>query len=149
MALLRPMPHRAEVPTHRVRRTSGQSLVETVIALTIIMMIVLGLIQLSMLAVTRHVSNYAAFAAARASVYGASGLMQAQAAARDITSVLPRGTQFLGALPSGSSLRVQVSSPFAYPLFTTGPGGKVIVAAQAPTYTQPTILEAGDNASRF
>jgi hypothetical protein len=129
------------------RRISGQSLVETVIALTILVMIVLGLIHISMLAVTRHVCNFAAFSAARASVYNGMGdLPRAQEAARSIMRLLPSGTQFLLAEPTRGAFRVQVNSPYGYPL--TGPGGRVIVAAEAPMYAQPNIPEAGDNASR-
>ena len=144
------MAHCAGVSTQRLRRTSGQSLVETMFSLMIIMMIVVGLIHLSMLAATRHLSNYAAFAAARASMYdGFSGLGQAEGAASDITSVLPRGTYLVGAMPGMSNMRVEVSSPFSYPLFSSGSFGGVMVAAQAPMYKQPYISEQGDNGSPF
>ena len=138
---------RAGVSTQRLRRTSGQSLVETMIALMIIMMIVLGLIHLSMLAATRHVSNYAAFSAARAAMY--DGFSGAQGAASDITGVLPKGTRFLGAMPGLGTMRFEVNSPFAYPLFSNFSFGGVMVAARAPTYKQPFINESGDNASPF
>lgn len=128
-------------------RISGQSLVETTIALTILVMIIFGLIHISMLAVTRHVCNFAAFSAARAAVYNGMGDMpRAQEAARSITGMLPSGTQFLFAWPTRDAFRVRVNSPFGYPL--TGPGGRVIVAAEAPMYAQPNIPEVGDNASR-
>ena len=57
----------------RRRRESGQSLTETIMALTIVLAIFFGLVHLSLLAVTRHVCNYAAFAGARASMYGGTG----------------------------------------------------------------------------
>lgn len=135
---------------HAWRRVGGQSLVETIIALTIVLLVVLALIHTSMLAVTRHVANYAAFAGARAAAYGeAQDRSRAEQAARFITRVLPTGTQFLRLqpnVPGRGTLRVEVASPFSYPLFSNSGGGKVIVAAEAPLYKQPDIPEAGDNA---
>jgi hypothetical protein len=55
---------------------SGQSLTETIIALTIVLAIFFGLVHLSLLAVTRHVCNYAAFAGARAALYAGQGDQQ-------------------------------------------------------------------------
>ncbi|MCX6552464.1 MAG: pilus assembly protein [Acidobacteria bacterium] len=131
----------------RVCRTSGQSLVETIIALTLLMTMILGLIHLSFLAVTRLVCNLAAFEAARASVYsGAGDYPRAYETARSITSMLPAGTRLMLAVPQQDTFRVQVHSPFGYPL--TGPGGRAIVASEAPMYTQPDIPEVGDNARR-
>lgn len=131
---------------------AGQSLVETTIALTIVLLVVFALVHLSMLAVTRHLANFAAFSAARASVYaGAGDRGRAEEAARSILRVLPRGTEFVRLDPNVSGrgmLRVEVLSPFSYPLFSSGAGGKVTVAAEAPLYVQPSIAEAGDNASR-
>lgn len=129
------------------RRVAGQSMVETVIALSTVVLIVFGLIHLSMLAVTRHVCNLAAFSGARAAVYGGTGsLSSAAQASRAITGTLPSGTRFLSARPASGGFRVQVDSPFGYPL--TGPGGRAVVTAVAPMYVQPDIREAGDNASR-
>jgi hypothetical protein len=131
---------------------AGQSLVETTIALTIVLLVVFALIHLSMLAVTRHVANFAAFSAARASVYtGAGDRGRAEDSARSILRILPRGTEFLRLQPDAGgrgTLRVEVLSPFSYPLFSGGAHGKVRVAAEAPLYVQPTIAETGDNASR-
>lgn len=139
------------VRSRRLRRTDGQSLVETLIALTMIMAMVIGLIHLSFLAATRHVCNFAAFTAARILAYGGGERGRADQAARTITAMLPRGTVFLRASPgqgcaSGECVKVQVQSPFAYPL--SGPGGRVVVASEAPLYEQPTIGEVGDNAQR-
>jgi len=127
------------------RRVSGQSMVETIIALSIVVLIVFGLIHLSLLAVTRHVCNLAAFSGARAAVYDGSPIRASQAA-RAITGVLPSGTWFRSAERSAGGFRVRVESPFGYPL--TGPGGRAIVTSVAPMYVQPHILEVGDNASR-
>jgi hypothetical protein len=132
------------------RRESGQSLTETIVALTIVLAIFFGLVHLSLLAVTRHVCNYAAFAGARASMYGGmDDQMRAQAAARSITTMMGRGTTFVSGYNLGTSFRVQVLSPFSYALFNNGGGAKVWVQSVAPTYTQrPIPPETGDNAGR-
>lgn len=129
---------------------AGQSMTETVVALTIVLAIVFGLIHLSLLAITRHVCNYAAFAGARASMYGGAGdAMNAQAAARGIVSMMGRGTSFVSGVGDSSRYRVEVLSPFIYPLFNNGGGSKVRVASVAPQYTQrPNPPEKGDNAGR-
>ena len=129
----------------RARRTAGQSLVETIIALTLMMTIVLGLIHIAFLAVTRHVCNLAAFEAARVSVYGGDDARSYETA-RTITGMLPAGTKLMEAYSKKDYFRVQVQSPFGYPL--SGPGGRAIVASEAPTYTQPNVKETGDNAAR-
>lgn len=145
-------PPRAVSRRRRRRPSLGQSLVETVLALTIILLVVFALLHLSMLAVTRHVANYAAFAGARASVYtGVADRSRAETAARVITRVLPTGTEFRRLyphVPGRGTLRVELLSPFSYPLFGSGGSSKVMVAAEAPLYVQPDIREVGDNASR-
>jgi hypothetical protein len=134
----------------RRRGDTGQSLTETVIALTIVLAIFFGLVHLSLLAVTRHVCNFAAFSGARASVYG-GGEDQAQAtfAARDATRMMGRGTAFVAAYGDGSRFQVKVLSPFSYALFDNGGGSRIWVASEAPMYVQsPSPPEIGDNASR-
>lgn len=135
-----------EVRTRTARRTSGQSMVETIISLSLVMMIVLGLIHLSLLAVTRHVGNFAAFSAARILVYGSGELPRAQEAVVTTLRMLPEGTEYRWAAPASGVFRVEVSSPFGYPLF--GVGRRLTVESRAPMYTQPFIRETGDNASR-
>lgn len=135
----------SEARPPRRRRDSGQSMVEAVIALSIVVLIVFGLIHLSVLAVTRHVCNLAAFSGARSAVYDGS-LTRSGQAARAITGVLPSGTRFLSAERSPGGFRVRVDSPFGYPL--TGPGGRAVVTSVVPLYVQPYIPEVGDNASR-
>ena len=133
----------------RCRGDSGQSLTETIIALTIVLAIFFGLVHLSLLAVTRHVCNYAAFAGARATVYGEAGdQSRAEAAARSITGMMGRGTTFVRGVSTRSRYRVEVLSPFAYPLFNNGGGAKIWVASEAPSYVQPAVPETGDNAAR-
>lgn len=128
---------------------AGQALTETIISLTIVLAVFWGLIHISLLAVTRHVSNYAAFAGARASVYGGAGSsFRGQAAAHQITGTLPRGTQFLWGRAQGRRYRVELLSPFSYALFSSGRGSLVTVASESPLYVQPNIPEAGDNAGR-
>ncbi len=142
-----PLTRPREVFVRRARGTSGQSLVETIIALSLLMMIILGLIHLSFLAVTRHVCNLAAFQGARVSVYGGLGeAPRAYQAARTVTGMLPAGSRLMLAVPGRDTFTVQVHSPFGYPL--SGPGGRAIVKSEAPMYTQPNIPEEGDNARR-
>ncbi len=133
----------------RRQEESGQSLTETIIALTIVLAIFFGLVHLSLLAVTRHVCNYAAFAGARASLYDGVGAQpQAESAARDIVTMLGRGTTFVSGTSTRTSFRVVVLSPFSYPLFDNGGGAKVYVASESRMFPQPSIPEAGDNAKR-
>ena len=134
----------------RRRGESGQSFTETIIALTIVLAIFFGLVHLSLLAVTRHVCNYAAFAGARTSVYGgADDASRGESAAQTITSVMGRGTIFVSGVNDGSKFRVEVLSPFSYAFFDNGGGSRVWVASEAPVYTQsPSPREKGDNAGR-
>ena len=136
-------------PTRR-HGESGQSLTETIIALTIVLAVFFGLLHLSLLAVTRHVCNYAAFAGARASVYGAADdQMRGEAAARAISSMMGRGTTFVRGDGDGTRFRIVVLSPFSYALFNNGGGAKVFVASVAPMYIQrPSPKEKGDNAGQ-
>jgi len=131
------------------RGERGQSFTETLVALTIVLAIFFGLLHLSLLAVTRHVCNYAAFAGARAAMYGeAADAYQASAAANDVTRMLGRGTDFVSGSSYGATFRVQVRSPFSYALFNNSGGAKVIVQSEAPMVTQsPVPKEGGDNAS--
>jgi hypothetical protein len=128
------------------RRTSGQALVETIIALTIVMTIVLGLINLAMLASTRHMLNFAAFSAARAAVYGRAGDPQdPDSVVRTVVDRLPRGTRLQDAgEDANDDYVVTVWAPFSYPM--SGTGGRSMVRSKAPMYVQPDIPEVGDNA---
>lgn len=127
------------------RRASGQALVETIIALTIVMLIVMALINLAMLASTRHVLNFAAFSGARAAVYGGAGNpLDPRSLVRTVTDELPRGTVLIEATPGRDDFVVRVIAPFGYPL--SGTGSRTPVVSRAPMYAQPDIKEAGDNA---
>jgi hypothetical protein len=126
-------------------RTSGQALVETIIALTIVMLIVVGLIQLSMLASVRHMLNFAAFSAARGSVYGPlPNQFNDDSLVRAVTDPLPRGTHLVLSRPERDVYRVTVDAPFGYPL--SGTPGRTLVSSVAPLYAQRDIREKGDNA---
>lgn len=127
------------------RRASGQAMVETIIALTIVMLIVMALINLAMLASTRHVLNFAAFSGARAAVYGGAGnQIDPRSLVRTVTDELPRGTTLVEATPGSNDFVVRVIAPFGYPL--SGTGSRTPVVSRAPMYRQPEIKEAGDNA---
>lgn len=134
------------------RDAEGQSIAETVIALSLVMTFVLAIVYLSLLASTKHFVNYAAFAGARAAMYGGgapwpSGGSLDGPAVRAITSMINWGMR----PDSGTTrdgYRVAYPTPLAYPLFNDAPGHIVKVYAVAPIATQPTIREEGDNADR-
>ena len=142
------MPSRRRCPGRRcgIRRTSGQAFVETIIALTIVLTIVLGLINLAMLASTRHMLNFAAFSAARASVYGSAGdPTDPDSIVRTVVDRLPRGTTLVTAgEDANDDYVITVWAPFGYPL--SGTGTRSLVRSKAPMYRQPDVPETGDNA---
>ncbi|MEW5982529.1 MAG: TadE family protein [Acidobacteriota bacterium] len=137
-----------EVRLCRAQRTSGQSMVETCVSLTIVMMIVLALIHLSMLAVTRHVTNYAAFAGARVAMYGGRQDARPREAGTTVLRILPWGGGASKLERVGDNYRVELRVPFAYPLFNNAPGGRTVVRSEAPVCAQPDIPETGDNAAK-
>lgn len=150
--------HTPEVPLRRRQRASGQSMVETCIALTIVMMLVVAIIHLSMIAVTRYMTNYAAFSAARVMVYGGGSppddpllhgsSAEARRAAETVMDMFPWGDGHLYVQRTGGAYRVELTVPFGYPLFNNAPGARTIVRSEAPLYTQPDIPEVGDNAAK-
>lgn len=119
----------------------GQSMVETLLSLSLLLVIVMGLLQLALLASTRHVVNYAAFAGARASLYGNQG--DGRAAARDVTRILGYATRTPTLSPGRTRFRVRYPTPFALPIFNQGQR-EVVVTGEAPVFVQPT-LRGGDN----
>jgi len=116
-------------------------MVETLLSLSLLLFVVMGLLQLALLAATRHVVNYAAFAGARASLYGQAG--QGIAAARDVTNILGYATRAPTFNADRSAFRVQYPTPFALPIFNQGQR-EVVVVGEAPVFTQPA-LRGGDN----
>lgn len=116
-------------------------MVETLLSLSLLLFIVMGLLQLALLAATRHMVNYAAFAGARASLYGQGN--QATAAARDVTNILGYATRTPTFSAGRSTFRVQYPTPFALPIFNQG-RREVVVVGEAPVFTQPA-LRGGDN----
>jgi hypothetical protein len=134
------------------RSGSGQAVTETVLSLAFIMLLVLGLIHLTFLASTKHIVNYAAFAGARASMYGASDAARAGGpmdrwAVEEVTGMMDWGRPPLGQA-AGNGYRVQYPTPFALPLFNHAAGNVVIVTSVVPIARQPDLPEEGDNAAR-
>ena len=119
------------------RDASGQAVTETVLSLAFILLIVLGLVHLTFLASTKHIVNYAAFAGARASMYGAADAARAgggsmpRQAAEAVTGMMDWGRP-PRAGTMGDAYRVEYPTPFALPLFNHAAGNVVIVTAVAP-----------------
>jgi hypothetical protein len=122
--------------------------VETCLALSFLLTIVFALLFLALLASTKHIVNYAAFAGARASMYGASDSRSAgqdRLAVREVTRMMNWGRPATSdATPQG--YRVSYPTPLAFPLFNHAAGNIVIVTAVSPVPQQPSIPEQGDNA---
>ena len=122
----------------------GQSLVETLIALTFLFFLVQALIQLVLLASTRHLVNYAAFAGARASLYGdGTAARQGREAVRQIGRLLDWGPDAQVVSSSRTRYRVRYPTPLAMPIFTQR--RQVPVLGEAPAVRQ-NVPERGDNA---
>jgi hypothetical protein len=124
-----------------------------------LLLMIFGLAHFSMLAATKQMLDYAAFAAARTALVGrnftdptpqdaASQVMDAAlrwsnqqpSVSGDNCNSTPPGLNRRG-------LRVQVRVPFGLPIFNNIPAGGLLITALAPCIVQPTINESGDNAS--
>jgi len=145
---------RAARSAHRevCRNASGQAVTETVLSLAFILLIVLGLIHLTLLASTKHIVNYAAFAGARASMYNPSDAARTAGAMDRLAVEEVTGMMFWGRRPrtaiTGNGYRVLYPTPFALPLFSHAGGSVVIVTSVVPVARQPDLPEEGDNAAR-
>lgn len=82
---------RFRCPRHLLSDNEGQALLETVVALPVLLFFVLVVMELSMLYNARQLANYAAFSAARtASVHGLEAAAQTHlAAAMAMSSIVP------------------------------------------------------------
>jgi Flp pilus assembly protein TadG len=132
------------------RRQRGQAFVETAISLVFLMLLVLGLLQLTLLVTSKHLVNYAAFAAGRAGLYGASNDPASNGADREAADSVLRMFNVgrsPSAYPIGGGYVVRWGTPFSLPLFPFA-GGIVWVESHVPSARQPYIGEYGDNAGR-
>ena len=117
-----------------------------------------------MLAATKQMLDYAAFAAARTALVGGGGPFGLgggpQDAARQVMDASLRWSNqqanVSGAgcttTPPGLNrrgLRVEVRVPFGLPIFNNIPAGGLLIRSLAPCVVQPDISENGDNAGMF
>ncbi len=115
-----------------------------------LLLLVFGLMHLVMLAVTRYMVTYAAFAAARASLVGHSPQLAAEAVLANIDWWLDQGkdvpvevTYSFQGTTSGWQVRTYV--PFGLPIYEwIEPQGMEIVAF-APNQSQSNAPSGGDN----
>lgn len=139
----------------------GQAATETMMMMMFLLLMIFGLAHFSMLAATKQMLDYAAFAAARTALVGDGlfGFGAPQQAARQVMDASLRWSN-QQANVSGDScmipqplmnfkrgLRVDIRVPFGLPIFNNIPAGGLLVTSLAPCITQPRIDESGDNAS--
>lgn len=141
----------------------GQAATETMMMMMFLLLMIFGLAHFSMLAATKQMLDYAAFAAARTALVGGGGPFglgggSAQDAARQVMDASLRWSNqqanvsgdSCNTTPSGLNrrgLRVQVRVPFGLPIFNNIPAGGLLITSLAPCVVQPNINESGDNAS--
>lgn len=142
------------------RRQAGTAALETMVVMSFLFTIIFGFVHLCMFAVTKSMTNYAAFAASRALLVGANGA-DVELAARQVTSEIQwwpgggavqpvviqrdqQGPAFRGGRRRRGT-RVTFLLPFGYPIFQGGLGN-VRAVGFAPTSTPHTsVPEEGDN----
>ena len=107
-----------------------------------------------MLAATKQMLDYAAFAAARTALVGgdrtAAAVQVMDASLRWSNQKPTVSGGNCNSKPPGlnrNGLRVQVRVPFGLPIFNNIPAGGLLITSLAPCVVQPDIDENGDNAS--
>lgn len=137
---------------------AGTAALETIVVMSFLFTLIFGFVHLCMFAVTKSITNYAAFTAARAMLVGGSrdlaarqvmsemqwwqgGLLANQT--RTLILANQSGPRLIGKAPR-RGVRVTYQLPFGYPIFRNGLG-TVRAVGFAPTVTQPNVPEEGDN----
>ena len=131
----------------------GQAATETMMMMMFLLLMIFGLAHFSMLAATKQMLDYAAFAAARTALVDGDRA----AAARVVMDASLRWSNqsptVSGASCNGKpvglnrkGLAVRVRVPFGLPIFNNIPAGGLLITALAPCVVQPEIDENGDNA---
>jgi hypothetical protein len=120
-----------------------------------LLLMMFGLAHFSMLAATKQMLDYSAFAAARTALIDGNKT----AAARQVmdaslrwSAQTPTVSGDCGSKPPGmrrNGLLVRLRVPFGLPIFNNIPAGGVQVISFAPCVVQPQINESGDNADSF
>ena len=131
-------------------------------AMSFLLLLIFGLIQISLLAATKYMVNLAAFSAARAVMTRGMGTLQTsgyEAASGVLDNIrwwsapsknrpewpLERRTREVGMGKSRNAIVVIQRVPFGLPIFNAIPAGGLPVAGYAPYVEQPCIAVEGDN----
>lgn len=131
----------------------GQAATETMMMMMFLLLMIFGLAHFSMLAATKQMLDYAAFAAARTALVdgdraaAARVVMDASLRWSNQTPITSGGN--CNGRPPGLNrrgLQVRVRVPFGLPIFNNIPAGGLQITALAPCIVQPDINESGDNA---
>jgi hypothetical protein len=114
---------------------------------------IFGIVHMAMLASTKFMVNYAAFAAARAAVVRGSENLAAIQVTDNLRwwrnpllnlPIVRRTTRTIaGARRQGVEVSTRV--PFGLPIFNDIPAGGIRVVGFAPVAVQPAVPERGDN----
>lgn len=142
----------------RVRLASGrgQAATETMMMMMFLLLMIFGLAHFSMLAATKQMLDYAAFAAARTALVdgdratAARVVMDASLRWSNQTPAVANGD--CSSRPPGLNrrgLQVRIRVPFGLPIFNNIPAGGIEIRSLAPCIVQPEINESGDNADSF
>jgi Flp pilus assembly protein TadG len=131
----------------------GQSATETMIMMSFLFLMIFAIVHMAMLASTKFMVNYAAFAAARAAVVAGSERL----AAIQVTDNLRWWRNPLLNLPNvrrttrtiagvrRPGVEVTARVPFGLPIFNSVPTGGIRVVGFAPVAVQPGVPIRGDN----
>ena len=144
-----------------LRREAGTAALETMFVMTFLFTLIFGFVHICLFAVTKSVTNYAAFTASRAALVG-GGRRQQELAARQVMSEVQwwdgglganmlrvfiqtgqRGPRLIGGRRR-SGVRVTYFLPFGYPVFRGGLG-VVRAVGFAPTAATQNVPDEGDN----
>lgn len=115
-----------------------------------VLLLIFGLMHLSMFTVTRYMVNYAAFAAARASVVGGNETAAARAVLENINWLAYRG----GTMPvtvqytyrgKWGGYEVTTYVPFGLPIYRTLSPQGVAITGFAPLSSDTNAPSGGDN----
>lgn len=132
----------------------GQATTETMMMMMFLLFLVFGFVHMSMLATTKYVVNYAAFAAARAAMVGGNETLAALTVLDNVRwsnplmylwQVTARETRTIRG-KSREGVRVTFKVPFGLPIFNSIPFGGISLRGFSPLIEQPNIPENGDNA---
>ena len=142
-------------------RQDGQAALETMMVMSFLFLLIFGFVHMCMFAVTKSMTNYAAFAASRAMLVGGNRTVAAYQVMSEVqwwdggvfanvARVLVQTDQQGPRLARGvrrRGVRVTYFLPFGYPVFPSGALGVVRAVGFAPTVrnSHDTIPESGDN----